>query len=131
MVSLSWIYLFHLCIHLLTRIISIDLCVFVWVDQKFSAKRSSKNHRHIQRQCSTKNFSVMFFVVIFLLICFFWVISLTILEAGLPRLLKSLQISSDLKFLLRSPLISSKNVDFQENLLKFKKQKITFWQSHC
>ena len=28
------------------------------------------------------------------------------------------QISSNLKFLLKSPLISSKNVDFQENLLK-------------
>ena len=28
------------------------------------------------------------------------------------------QISSDMKFLLKSPLISSKNVDFQENPLK-------------
>ena len=39
-------------------------------------------------------------------------------ETGLPRLLKSPQISSNLKFLLKSPLISSKNVDFHENLLK-------------
>ena len=36
---------------------------------------------------------------------------------GLPHL-KSPQISSNLKFLLKSPLIWSKNVDFQENLLK-------------
>ena len=34
----------------------------------------------------------------------------------LPRPLKSPQISSNLKFLLKSSLISSKNVDFQENL---------------
>ena len=39
-------------------------------------------------------------------------------STGLPRLLKLPQISSNLKFLLKSPLISSKNVDFQENLLK-------------
>ena len=38
-------------------------------------------------------------------------------STGLPRLLKLPQISSNLKFLLKSPLISSKNVDFQENLL--------------
>ena len=36
---------------------------------------------------------------------------------GLPRLLKLSQFCSNLKF-LKSPLISSKNVDFQENLLK-------------
>ena len=43
------------------------------------------------------------------------------------------QISSNLKFLLKSPLISSKNVDFQETLLKspqIRKYKIPFWQSH-
>ena len=40
------------------------------------------------------------------------------MEYGLPPLLKSRQISSNLKFFLKSPLISSKNADFQENLLK-------------
>ena len=37
---------------------------------------------------------------------------------GRQRLLKSPQIPSNLKFLLKSPLISSKKIDFQENLLK-------------
>ena len=38
-------------------------------------------------------------------------------STGFSRLLKLLQISSNLKFLLKSPLMSAKNVDFQENLL--------------
>ena len=37
---------------------------------------------------------------------------------GLPHLLKSPQISSNLKFLLKSCLISPQNVNFHENLLK-------------
>ena len=41
-----------------------------------------------------------------------------LLHSGLLRLLRSPQISSNLKYLLKSPLISSKNVNLQENLLK-------------
>ena len=37
-------------------------------------------------------------------------------STGLPCLLKSPHVSSNFKFFLKSPLISSENVDFQENL---------------
>ena len=46
------------------------------------------------------------------------------IDAGLPRLLKSPRISSNLNFLLRSLLIFSKNLDFEENLKFPQIQKI-------
>ena len=46
------------------------------------------------------------------------------IDAGFPRLLKSPRISSNLNFLLKSLLIFSKNLDFEENLKFPQIQKI-------